>query len=261
MRPSCLRFALVFAAAPLFVSSLARAQEPLAPVPAEAKPAEAKPAEPKAPARGFVVVGARVPAAEAFRFAQVAYKSASLRPAKLTEAQARVLVGEPVSNPDDKSLAELAQLRDGVRGDDAASRSVLSELCRQLGVEGVAVVSAPDGQPTTVRLFLAGSGFDAAVYHPAPAPGDEAWSQVVRSLERSRAGLGGPPAPSPMMANPDTLPASAKASEASSASKPFYKSPWFWGAIGGAAFLGGGVFLATRETDASTVRLQMRVPQ
>jgi len=247
-------FALAFAAIPLFAAPDARAQDPVPVQASSVAPAGVAP-------KGFVVVGAGVPAAEAFRFAQVAYKSASLRPARLTESQARVLVGEAPSSPDDKALTELAQLRDGVHGDDAASRSVLGELCRQLGVEGVAVVSPIEGQGTVVRLFLASSGFDAAVYHPAPAPGDEAWAQVVRSLERNRAGLGGAPAPAPMMANPDALKASPKIADPGGSSKPFYKSPWFWGAIGGAAFLGGGVFLATRETDASTVRLQMRVPQ
>jgi hypothetical protein len=41
----------------------------------------------------------------------------------------------------------------------------------------------------------------------------------------------------------------------------FYESGWFWGAIAAAAFAGGAVYLATRDTSSPTIHLQLKVPQ
>jgi hypothetical protein len=42
--------------------------------------------------------------------------------------------------------------------------------------------------------------------------------------------------------------------------RPFYESGWFWGALGAAAFAGGAIYLATRDSSAPTIHLQMQVP-
>jgi hypothetical protein len=42
--------------------------------------------------------------------------------------------------------------------------------------------------------------------------------------------------------------------------KPFYMSPWLWGAVGAAVLIGGFIFLATQDTSSDPIHLQMRVP-
>ena len=42
--------------------------------------------------------------------------------------------------------------------------------------------------------------------------------------------------------------------------RPFYESGWFWGALGAAAFAGGAIYLATRDSSAPTIHLQVQVP-
>jgi hypothetical protein len=46
-----------------------------------------------------------------------------------------------------------------------------------------------------------------------------------------------------------------------SESKPFYLSGWFWGAVAGAALVGGAIYFASRDTGDDTIHLQMRVPR
>ena len=44
-------------------------------------------------------------------------------------------------------------------------------------------------------------------------------------------------------------------------SKPFYASPWFWGAIGAAALGGTAFYFATRDNTPSQIHLQLQVPK
>jgi hypothetical protein len=41
----------------------------------------------------------------------------------------------------------------------------------------------------------------------------------------------------------------------------FYESGWFWGSLGGAALIGLGIFLATRDYGGDTIHLRMEVPR
>jgi hypothetical protein len=43
--------------------------------------------------------------------------------------------------------------------------------------------------------------------------------------------------------------------------REFYESGWFWAAVGAAAFVGGAVFLATRDSNPSTIHLHVEVPR
>lgn len=43
--------------------------------------------------------------------------------------------------------------------------------------------------------------------------------------------------------------------------REFYESGWFWAAVGAAAFVGGVVFLATRDNNPSTIHLHVEVPR
>jgi hypothetical protein len=43
--------------------------------------------------------------------------------------------------------------------------------------------------------------------------------------------------------------------------KPFYASPWLWGAIGAAVLIGGFFYFASQDTSSDPIHLQMRVPR
>jgi len=113
--------------------------------------------------------------------------------------------------------------------------------------------------PTVVaRLFLADPGeFDAARYSPETgATGVAAWKATATSLE------GRFPQPSRTV-GPDaaTRPAVTNLNPEPEKSKPFYASGWFWGAIAGAALIGGIFYFASRDTTEDPIHLQMRVPR
>jgi hypothetical protein len=103
------------------------------------------------------------------------------------------------------------------------------------------------------RLFLAESGeFDAARYEPDGT--DSPWSGVVRSLS-------GRFPPPPVAAGARLEGPPPKLSSEGKESRPFYRSPWLWGAIGAAVLLGGFFFFATQDTSDDAIQLRMRVPR
>lgn len=113
---------------------------------------------------------------------------------------------------------------------------------------------APPATPAAVaRLFLADTGdFDAARYEPDPEGG---WQRTVTSLARRF-----PSPPVPAIAQPRPMPAPTLASEGKE-TKPFYASPWFWGAIGAAVLIGGFFYFASQDTSDDPIHLQMKVPR
>ena len=129
--------------------------------------------------------------------------------------------------------------------------------------ESPATADAGNGNaaaPSTVvaRLFLADPGeFDAARYSPEPgASGVAAWKATATSLE------GRFPQPSRTV-GPDaaTRPAVTNLKPEEQKAKPFYASGWFWGAIAGAALIGGIFYFASRDTSEDPIQLQMKVPR
>lgn len=243
-------------------------------VAAQPPPAPAPVAAPEGQTRGVAVVGLAGARDDAFALARAVYGS-RLRPHALDEIRARVLAGDPPPPNATRSLVELAEVRAATKGDDAASRRLLSGLGKQVGASALLVVSRtesdadagvdPDGgveagasagTRVLARLFLVDAGeFDAARYEP---DGSEApWRATVVSLEqrfpKENGPLPGAGAPPP---NPATQPVPAKDGEG----KPFYSSPWFWGALGAALVVGGAFYFASRDTDSGTIHLQMRPP-
>ena len=230
---------------------------------------------------------------EAFALARAIYGS-RLRPTSLDEVRARVLAGGAPPANASRELRELAEIRAGLTGEDAAGRRLLAGIAQQIGVEALLVVKvdaaaappvvapatigspadAADGgadaapenvapgnaavAPTVVaRLFLADAGdFDAARYSPDPGPrAPAAWKSTVTSLEgRFPAGSR---APGPLAATQPAPPARPENGKSS----PFYASGWFWGAVGGAALLGAAFYFASRDTSSDSIHLQMRVPR
>ena len=235
---------------------------------------------PAAIPQGIAVVGMSASREEANRLARAIYGS-GLRPRRLDELRARILAGAPVPQGAARDVRDLAELRAGVNGEDAASRRLLGAIAQQLSVEGLLVVEvasppaangdldagapedageAPTPAPqVTARLFLAPSGeLDAARYLPdAATAGPGAWSATVASLERRfppRAAHAAAAPPVPTAA--PTLP-----SEGAHRGSPFYASGWFWGAIGAAALIGGAILLASQDTSDRPIHLEMRLPR
>ncbi|MDB4941412.1 MAG: hypothetical protein JWP97_946, partial [Labilithrix sp.] len=234
--------------------------------------------------RGVAVVALGEGASdEAFALARAVYGS-RLRPPALDEVRARVLAGAPPPANASRELRDLAEIRASIAGDDAPGRRLLAGLAQQVGAEALLVVraeSAPRGEASppadagaddagnasparavVARLFLVdGADFDAARYAPDAAPDSAktpaAWKSTVTSLEGrfpARSREAAPAAATAQVPPPVPLVGEKK-------STPFYASAWFWGAVGGAALLGTAFYFASRDTNDSTIHLQMRVPR
>lgn len=244
--------------------------------------------------RGFAVVALDGAKDVASPLARSIYSRPSLRPdATLDEQRAHVLLGDPppTASP---AMTDLASSRAAIKGDDAPSRQLLANIAADFHLRGVVVVScattsvapstwssstpapassgapadAPLKPPTcnpTARLFLASNGkTDAHFEQDAIAPDlilDPAqpvtWNAAVLGLD-SQYGVYAMPTPTPVPAGAiSVVPSKEKKKEGS---HYFYESPWFWGALGAAAFAGTAVFLATRDNSGDTIHLQMNVP-
>lgn len=290
--PSPLRIGRVlFVLAALASTGTAAAQPEPTPTPASAPaptpiPTMGVSTAPKAAAQGVAVLASGATRDDAFALARAVYGS-SLRPRALDELRARILGGDPAPVTASKELRELAELRASIVGDDAASRRLLTSIAQQLGVQGILVVSrarateqpaepapaadadagtsvpsapapapAPTSPPAVARLFLAETGdFDAARYEPDPAGGPNAWRGTVTSLSGRF-----PPPPVPAATAQLRGPPPKLSSEGKD-NKPFYTSPWLWGAIGAAALIGGFFYFASQDTSSDPIHLQMRVPR
>jgi hypothetical protein len=233
----------------------------IADAPASA-PAPAPASVPSSSGTGLAVVALAGGADAAWPLARSVYGDPSLRPTAVDEAHARVLCGEPASATAPAELHDLADTVAALRGDDAPSRALLASIARRFAVRALVVVRAGDPH-ATAQLFLAETGaFDAALYAPDEAPPGStpawsAWSQTTRSLDRE---FGAPPAPPAPMAAPAMATREAPKSEAPAPPQPFYRSVWFWGALGAAALAGGAAYFATRDSSPSTIHLEVQVP-
>lgn len=237
--------AIAFAsAASLGAARTARADEP--------------PVDPDAAGVAVVAEGDSADLADvAWPLAQAAYAKTTLRPKYLGESQARALVGEAPAEDASTDVKELSKLRAAVHGDDTVSVAVLDNMGHRLHTKALIILTPQkDGAPT-VRLFDVGKkAFDSARWQPDAKDGGWSWDGTVTSIERS---LGGP-VPVPVVKKPTVLTV-VPPPPAKDKSKSFYESPWFWVAVGGAALLGGGIFLATRDWSGDTVHVRMQVPQ
>jgi hypothetical protein len=249
--------ALLGATAAVLPAGRAFAQPPLV---AQARPVARD-------ARGLAVLALGAPSEAATELARETSADNSLRSA--SDARARVLLGEPVPSGAPREVVDLADLRAAVKGDDVASRQILAAIALKLGVRGIVVVEETPGKAPSARLFLAESGeMDAARYEPDTGSSPIAWSATVRSLARA---LGTTVLPEPVPGATPSATAGAATSPFSVREGPridntppshrmFYESPWFWGAIGAAAFAAVGIFFATRDNSTNTIHLQLQVP-
>jgi hypothetical protein len=256
-----------------------------------ARPASAQPppgAAARVPPQGVAVIGVGNAREEAFTAARAVYAS-SIRPRALDEVRARVLAGDPPPPTSSREVRDLAEVRAGIHGDDAASRQLLGTIAQRTNVRAILVISvdarpaeaapadpsasadrdagpgagaapadggASTGTSVSGKLYLAESAdFDAARYTPEPGmSGAAAWRATVTSLERRFPAPAAPPAVATGPA-PTVRPAEGKES------KPFYTSPWFWGGLGAAVLLGGVFYFASQDSSDEPIHLEMRVPR
>lgn len=223
--------------------------------------------------QGLVVVAEGSSASPSWSLAHAVYGDPSLRPPALDEAHARVLVGEPPASDAPRELRDLAELRAAVHGDDATSRSLLNSVAASLHAKGLLVVRASDGVKPVARAFLAGThAFDPVVYESdslavvtwgAEDPVAD-WARALTALHRAFAEPARvPPAIHPALPIATLQPAAVpiEGEKGGPAGKPFYTSPWFWGALGAAAFAGAAFFFVSRGASDPTIQLQVQVPK
>jgi hypothetical protein len=204
------------------------------------------------------VLAAGDPSQAAWSLAQEVYARPSLRPS-FDEAHARVLAGEAPAPDAPKDLVDLAETRAAIKGDDGPSRRLLGSLATTLHVKGIVVVMASPGSLPYARAFVAENGtFDAARYTPDAVDGGSVdWADVPASLDRTYGER--PPAPPLAVSSPP--PQIPQTGDKGTPSRPFYVSPWFWAAVGAAAFGGVALYFATRDNGPDTIHLQLQVPR
>lgn len=238
------------------VPALAAALAPLlwclAVVVAFLAPRPAAAAAPPAHGVALLVLGEAELADRAWPLAQAVYASRVLLPPGVTEARARTLVGRAAA-AGAEDTRELAELRDGVHDEGAVSRRVLGAIAGTTQAAAVAVVR-PSETPghVQVRLYLVDrAAFDVTLYDGDPTDG--AWrTDLVQALERRF-----DPA---AKAAPPVVAKAAPLHDTRNEKRPFYKSPWFWGALGGAVLLGGTALLVTKVTENTDVRVRVEPP-
>jgi hypothetical protein len=231
-------------------------------------PGEAR-AEPAPTPKGLAIVAEGDTAASASTLARAVYGDPGLLPSTLDEGRARALAGAPVPPDAPRELRDLAETRAAIHGDDAPSRNLLVGLAASLHVKGLVVVEAHTNDRPAARVFLASTGtFDAVLYESDPPPvvtwgsggSVVTWSGTASALHRNFANplpvapVLGPPAalaPTPLPISDEKVPQT----------RPFYASPWFWGAIGAAAFAGAAFYFATRDSSDPNIQLQVQVPK
>jgi hypothetical protein len=258
-----------------------------APAPPAAPPAAAPAPPPAAPApqaqqAGAVVVAtsdAASPAAHAL--AAEVYREADLRPA-IDDATARVLAGERVPDGAAPRLKDLGELRASIATSvpaappaagaaapppsDLVLRRLLASLGADVGAALVVTVAMDGSRPVARVLRTSTATFERVELGPTvdlAADGTRTfrWPGVTTTLR----GFVMPPAPAappPPVApgapaapppNPPLAPlaATSQAPVVPEEPRPFYKSPWFWGSVAGAAAVGLGVYLITRATSST----------
>ena len=181
---------LVVASFVLGLPSLAPAQ------PAVAPSASAQPARPSG--QGIVVLAIGPSRDEAFALARAIYGS-RLRPRALDEVRARVLAGGPPPANASRELRELAEVRAGISGEDAAGRRLLAGLAQQVGAEALLVLRVEQRNAAPAPVPPAGppAASDDAGAPSAPAATVDGGAAAAPSAAASAApGAPAPAAPS-----------------------------------------------------------------
>jgi hypothetical protein len=242
---------------------MAQASEQAAPAPT--------PAQQPQPARGGAIVVAvaegAAPAARALAFD--VYRDPELRPA-IDDATARVLAGEALPEGAPARLKEIAELRASIAHasssvppaspappttpaptSDLVTRRLVASLGTELGATLVVAVGMDGTRPVARVMRAATAAYERVELGPTVEIGESGartyrWPGATATL---RGFLPPPPPPPPPLA-PKAETNVSKPPDVPQEPRPFYKSPWFWGSIGGAAVIGLGAFLISRATSS-----------
>jgi hypothetical protein len=207
---------------------------------------------------GLAVVAYPGATEAAWPLAGALYAVPALRPSGMDDPTARVLCGETPPGGSAAPLVDLAAAVAALQGEDAPSRILLVEIARRAGVRALVTVRIADGH-AFARVFLADVGsFDAATFSPDAGP-QMAWTGAVTSLARTYPVRTPEPSPRPVRSAPPLATRETPQNTPAVVSRPFYESAWFWGALGAAVLVGGGVYLATRDTSPSAIHLELQV--
>jgi hypothetical protein len=221
---------------------------------AAAQPGSAAISAPASAPEGLGVVALPGATDAAWPLAQALYADPGIRAATIDEAHARVLCGEPVSPSAAPDLRDLAENVAALRGDDAPTRTILSEVAHRFALRGLVVVRADAGRPTSRVFVAATAAFDAATYEPDDAP-SLSWLSSVRLLAQ-KFGAAQASVAAPLLATH----AEPNVQNSPPRPKHFYESGWFWGALAAAAFGGGAIYLATRDNSSQAIPLELQIP-
>jgi hypothetical protein len=168
------------------------------------------------------------------------YSDPLLRPAKLDDATARTLAGEPVAPSASPRLHELSQARKALKGDDPMAGRIAASIAADLGGANLLVVRQTARGPHA-RLFLASSRsfYSPDLWQQKNVEGTPSWEAAVAWLHGHA--LASRPMPQPEPAKSTSI----------------FRSGWFWGAIGAAATI--GIVAATiGSSDDSSDSLHVR---
>ncbi len=210
---------------------------------------------------GLAVLALDGAAQDAWPLARRIYTDPLLRP-PLDEPMAEALAGAPSSSSWPSGALAVHTLRAAIKGEDEGSRQLLTSIAELANVNGVVVVwPRSSASPAHARLFWHDRGaFDEAVLLPEAmdSVGSPSWPGAVEILHSRALMHGGAPIASSPPSSPPwgagssstfataplaVVPLSATASSSglgtpatAPKSEPFlggfWKSPWFWAAVG-----------------------------
>ncbi|AKT43344.1 hypothetical protein [Chondromyces crocatus] len=251
--------------------------QPAAP-PTSAQPASTQPASPtprarsaksptsgtqpaKSRGRGAIVVTVDRAAARAARaLARVVYADAALRPT-IDEATALALTGDGREGMlATEREAEIASVREAAANATAesAGRRLLASLGSDAGAALVVLVEVAGSRPTARVIQVDSANYVplelGATLHETDGKGQRiSWPGATETL---RTLLPPPPAATVSAVQLATPKPSAPVRETPKSDDrtetPFYRSPWFWIALGAAAAVGTTAFAITQLGDAGT---------
>jgi|GEM_PF-5879090 len=275
--PSTARGVVLGCLLPLALRGAAFAQpapEPSAPDPGPATPAalppsstppasSAPPAPPRPPAtprigadqlllsHGVVVASADDASVDAaWQLASMVYGDPRLRPAKLDDATARVIAGDPPNASASPRQVELHALRGSFAPASPSSVRLLSALCAETGASAIVVVHTDTTRQVRAVVFAAAPAafVDHELQPSSQGDSKVAWASTLAWLQRHVA------------SKPEHAPSPAPSRAPRPSEATVFASGWFWGAVvmaAGAAVVAWSV--SSRDQSPTTIHLQGRV--
>jgi hypothetical protein len=238
---------------------------PAAPPPSSGTPtaSSAPPAPPPVPATprigadrlvlslGVVVASADDASVDAaWQLASMVYADPRLRPAKLDDATARVLAGDPPGASATPRQVELHALRLSFAPGSPSSARLLAALCAETAASAIVVVHTDTTSQVHAVVFAAvpAAFVDHDLQPSSQANKKVSWASTLAWLQGHIA------------SKPQHTPSRAPSRAPRQPEGTFFASGWFWGAVvmaAGAAVVAWSV--SSRDQSPTTIHLQGRV--